>query len=885
MYTIKPTRKAELSKEIENSQNDLQTQIQPLNRTDVFSSIVLFALILLLSGFATAQADSTNEQSTQGKVNENSTVSLGIPLGSYPGRGLDLPVSLSYSSTVWNIKHKAIARHYDIPGFSSYFKQSVTEAIYAERSASGWKSSLDLPKIEIPDETYNTFGGQPYGPAAIAGCGNRNRIARIYVHMPGGSTHELRMNDLPYSSGTASGTFYAVDDSRLRFDGGVSDTGTLYLPDGTRYILGHPTSSIIDRNGNTQTYNEDTGLWTDTLGRLIANPLQATPQEGDFPYPVYGINGSTLNYTLKWKKLENALTPVGGVMPNLRWLADHYLPNPDNPITDSRSGNFPQPQSSQYQSLFVSTPQPDDGSNSFTLPTIVIGRGQLQGYRFNPVVLAEVVLPNGTSYKFGYNVYGEMDKVTYPTNAYEKYEYADTTLGYDDFDQPYIQAQRKSTSRKLSINGTGNDILTWTYINRISFQTGGGVIKIIAPDNTRTEIYKHSEGAFERVSSPFGLKYSLYGTVIRKDFYANSAADGTGGQLLRRTLTDYTASSSSFTQSATCSGQTYIQNFSAYRIPRPIKTTNIVFEGNSTPLAQTTTYEYDTTNEMTTGVDQKVVRTYQYVVADDLANILPGILAISSYSTYDEGEVYRGKHILGIKTRLETRDSTDINIVSRSEMVYDEPNYSPLNSERALPTSSRVWDSTKGLVTNQNAYLTTYAKFDNWGNRIEATDAKGNVTITEYDAAHHVFPIRLGPAGEQARPRDIASRHQPAFDAGMVDVDLDAAEASMLERPRAQRRVAREIGKRRAEMRVVRIVQPPRVVRAVVEIDIVEDDLQLGCRLSNQCQSAGADDADIVESQRSGGQRSNESSPQARPETPPRRTRRGHWPRRPSTCA
>ena len=58
-------------------------------------------------------------------------------------------------------------------------------------------------------------------------------------------------------------------------------------------------------------------------------------------------------------------------------------------------------------------------------------------------------------------------------------------------------------------------------------------------------------------------------------------------------------------------------------------------------------------------------------------------------------------------------------------MRYDESGYSP-GVGRALPTSSRVWDSTKGAVTDPNAYLMTRAKFDIYGNRIEATDAKGN---------------------------------------------------------------------------------------------------------------------------------------------------------------
>jgi hypothetical protein len=42
---------------------------------------------------------------------------------------------------------------------------------------------------------------------------------------------------------------------------------------------------------------------------------------------------------------------------------------------------------------------------------------------FNPVVLAEVVLPNGRSYQLKYNRFGEIDKIIYPTGGYERFLY------------------------------------------------------------------------------------------------------------------------------------------------------------------------------------------------------------------------------------------------------------------------------------------------------------------------------------------------------------------------------------------------------------------------------------------------------------------------------
>src|SRR6266849_6709362 len=60
-----------------------------------------------------------------------------IPLGQYPGRGgTSLPITLYYSSKLWNIKYMNTIQCTDDPG-------SLYRAEYAHTSASGWTSSLD----------------------------------------------------------------------------------------------------------------------------------------------------------------------------------------------------------------------------------------------------------------------------------------------------------------------------------------------------------------------------------------------------------------------------------------------------------------------------------------------------------------------------------------------------------------------------------------------------------------------------------------------------------------------------------------------------------------------------------------------------------------------
>ena len=71
-----------------------------LHRTSDFRKLLFIGLIcsLLVLGLATAsfgQADQSNLQFTEGQVNDSGTLSLSVPLRSYKGRGLDLPIALS----------------------------------------------------------------------------------------------------------------------------------------------------------------------------------------------------------------------------------------------------------------------------------------------------------------------------------------------------------------------------------------------------------------------------------------------------------------------------------------------------------------------------------------------------------------------------------------------------------------------------------------------------------------------------------------------------------------------------------------------------------------------------------------------------------------------
>jgi hypothetical protein len=150
---------------------------------------------------------------SQGETGTN-TMSLQVPLGSYPGRGVSLPINLNYSSKDSRLGY--LRRIYYVYGGSN----TLAEAIYSEYATAGWTTSLDVPVIEWPKYTdCYWYTGKPYALGSVYPY--TFRVAQVFVHMPDGSTHTLRRADQVYQdtgSVDMTGTYYAVDGSRMRYD-------------------------------------------------------------------------------------------------------------------------------------------------------------------------------------------------------------------------------------------------------------------------------------------------------------------------------------------------------------------------------------------------------------------------------------------------------------------------------------------------------------------------------------------------------------------------------------------------------------------------------------------------------------------------------------------
>lgn len=702
----------------------------------------------------------------------NHTMSLQVPLAAYPGRGLSVPVTLQYSSQgLWRVGFLNSIQ------LSGNVRRSVAEAIYAEHSTAGWTTSLDAPKIEWPRlNDLFWYNGTAYAQGTVSG--KTFRIARLLVHMPDGSTHEMRKADAVYAdNGTIdmAGSFYAVDSSRMRYDSTGQSSGTLYLPNGTRYILSSSTVRCIDRNGNTLTFNVANRQWSDTLGRQLSMPWPVNPGEGDYTYSLPGFD---IPYTLKFRSLASVLSPDAQ---SLKPMADYFLYFPDELPSGS---NFPQAQGTA--ALFSSGYSDESEPPSPSTYTYVVGRDQRQGNVFNPTVLAEIELPNHQSYKFSYNNYGELDKVIYPTGGYSRYEYA-TVPAIGVFAVPYIQGIRGMISQWISPNGTGgSDEAQWQYSKSTSPMT------TTAPDGTRTEVYLFYPSSF--FTNNFGYEDARQGLPYDERVYASPAQ---GGVMLRRTITDFAETTATFNKPKV-QGISNPGTYTAHRNPRAVKTVSLILDTQGSALAKTVTYEYASNGfEFSTGLDQTASSETQFALVDQttaqtgaITAIQAGATAARSETTYLNSSSYRARNILGLPTSVILKGvvSGILQIVSRSESFYDEATYSVLTYSDLIGDAGYVDPSTtaRGNVTTMRSYLDlstviaqglecpagvcvqSHAQFDQAGNLCNMWNVRGTQSQASYSATYkHAFATQTTtaiPDSSGAHGSSVAFTSSQTFD-------------------------------------------------------------------------------------------------------------------------
>jgi RHS repeat-associated protein len=692
-------------------------------RHSLLSLLALLAVAVLLTSSVFAQDKRYTENKADQSLKSDARVdpstlgmSLEIPLGGAPGRaGTSVSSAVRYSSKLWRLKYAG--------GWQGNVLYNVwTKPTFSENAMAGWTSSLDVPRIEYTGQNQKFDDlGAPISDDPQAQYYWYCFISRIHLHLPDGSSHELRKSDTPQCLDPSAaypdftGTFYSTDGAGMRFD---NDTGVLYLPDGGRYffgtgqvvqrynneyISGRWATQYIDRNGNTVNYSFTSV--TDTLGRSQGNPLATNPAAGNQTYNVPGVGGQTVSYTLVWANLTDVRS------------------NPSDPLRYTSNQKCISP--NNYQDV---SPSLFPFSN---LPTRVCAATDV----FDPVVLQEVQLPNGQKYQFKYNVFGEVDKIIYPTGGYERFLYGQVQPIDVDSSYPYDQANRGVLERWVSPSGDGSEESTqhWVYTATYS-QSTGWMYKstVLAPNGTRSEQMQVPVGG----DSFYGFGTALAGLAYEESTFVNST-----NQMLRRSLTGWAIE--------VPSGSTVGRN------PHVVKSINLILDtgGNALAAASTTQYDADL-NPISTN-------SYDYASIDSttaqtgaIGSIALGTLVRTAETTYLVNDTaisstirqtYRDRQLLGLPSSSRVKNAAGT-IMAQSEVKYDETGFAPLTCGaihgwtdpgavvRGMPTTMRSWLNPGGT------WLETHAQYDQCGSPRMSWDARDptrtNPTQIEYSSTY-----------------------------------------------------------------------------------------------------------------------------------------------------
>ncbi len=746
--------KSELITKESNKEIKRKNTIKGFRRIALRFSISLI-LILVISSFEVFSQEDGNTADRAlkggGRVNPSTlAMEIDIPLGSYPGRGINVPISLSYSSKVWRME--SLEQTSISVGGSPCF--TVSHPRYSEKSASGWTTSLETPTIEYTGWTdFYSQEGFPFLERTCEWVETQQAgppIRRITLTMPSGETHELRMDASGDTQGTGNrnGYYYAADGSNIiYYENSSTNTYKLMMPDGSFYEfenLSSPSTvsqrkaeKFIDRNGNFTSYNLTTKVWTDTLNRSLSAPFGTSAPTAPEIIP-YQLPGMTGEYKFHWKKLEDGLTNPSD---QLKYPGDVY---------DSGTFGVVHTQRPAADTLF---------HTNLMYENRVMNSIQL----FNPVVLTKIELPTGQSYEFSYDVFGQINKIKYPTGGEETFTYQEVlplTPAVQDWMDVSSQTNRGVQNRKL-YKSASSAPYEWTY-STAYVAPQGYKISIVSPADILTETFLHRGDPCQNCTTgDYGFSDILIGRAYETRVF-DALGTGNVRKLVSRNMTHWTKTSYP------------IGNGSADWHPRVTHSESYIYDpdGNGDHVKSTVKYEYEDVSTIDKPLLRKKTLEYAFEAGSGSSlndplpepgenpdgNPLPvptptptnllrtteAIYLINDTSVTNR-QNYKDRNMIGLVTASVVKDGAGT-IVSRSEMKYDESGYSPTDYVRGNPTTSRVWDSTKGVSTNSAAYIQTRAKFDTYGNQYESIDAKGNSTTTTFDSTHNAFPVQVTSA-------------------------------------------------------------------------------------------------------------------------------------------
>jgi RHS repeat-associated protein len=718
-----------------------------------------------------------------------------IPLAMHTGRaGTDFPTTLRYCSKVWKVEFYKLTEE----GGTLYFD---SDARFAYDSESGWNGLLterSAPYVTYSDDEYFA-DGDVYDESWVPECGYSGPrgswqppdrcetfilnptvyMPRLTVHLPNGTSYQLRRGDsyVPDGQSVEPGVFVSVDGSQTKYVVEYVNnklTNILYLPDGSQYrdlvrwyFNPESPTRYRDRNGNFLELISDSA-WSDTLNRVHQSFWD--PQSGgyDRTLRVPGFRESLQTYVLRYRPLYDPATGQSILT---------VPPDPTDPMHGLQHIEFIDGFGTVFKRISGADPE-----------------HYLASGLFDPVVLHQIVLPNGQSYTFTYNNWGEIDKVVHPGGGYERFRYDKVhALGY--IPPPNDEFNRGVVERWVSAKGDGSDETHWTYSTSVEEPSASErylTSTELNPDGTRSERKFRGEESMEW--GWFGFKDCRVGTLVEERTYSAT------GQILQRKLNNWIMTGSVDPRPDYGNGPS--------RDPRLDRSLQILFDPQThTAKASATRYTYSP------DLNPIQVRYFNYtsLTETQALNYSIDVLADGSLlrredTTYvvDQpgGQSYRDYHFITLPATQQIRNQYGT-VRAATEFLYDEralltypgvllPGWQEpeAGSIRGNLTTLRRWldfDGTAFQVYPSGSWISTQSHYDQCGNVRKQTDANGNETQTFCDDSFSdglnrnafAYPTRIltpapDPTGVHGSAAGLTTRSTFDFSSGRVTETVDA---------------------------------------------------------------------------------------------------------------
>jgi RHS repeat-associated protein len=698
-------------------------------------SIMVSALLLLL--FLSTHSSGQTTQTTTDKMTP-SGITPGAPAGSYPLTGLEsvnlFNGNLDFHLPLLALEGRGSAVRNMMLSLNTK-KWRVRES-HTQTSDTYTPTTVNWGSVEVGYLAGKLQGRQSGWSSRT--CTNPKQTRYYYTNTkltfvaPDGTEYDLRdqltdgqpvvANQCGGIQGASRGTLFKTSDgSGVTFisDSTIYDktsiptgqagswnlivSGYLLLRDGTRYRIDSGNVSWIrDRNGNL-VYSQ-----TDAINRQIT---MTTLPDGSDQITYKGYQGALRTIIITHTSLGSAL----------------------------RAGYSLQTQAQLFPELL----------GGYNLGT------------YNPTIVSAVILPDGRSYQFRYNSYGELARVVLPTGGAIEYDMtagSGVVQGSGSYGLEY-QIYRRVVERRTYVDGT-------TLESRTTYSANGGTTGVSHYNSAGTLLALESHSYYgDPAASLFApVEGGFYSDWHEGKEYSTSyyATDGT---TVLKTVTN------TWEQRASVSwypSQYYNAGNEPANDPRIIQTVTTLVDTNQ---VSKTTYSYDQYNNQTDG--------YEY----DYGAGVAGALIRHTHTDYVNTNPVNGTDYTATGVYLRSLPSQtsvfDAGGVERSRTSFEYDNYAadgnhwPLTDRANIsghdsgfttgyPTRGNLTATTHYLLTNGivTGSVTAYSQFDIAGNLTKAIDARGYATTIDYDDR---FGAPDGDARSNMPPSELAGLSSFAF--------------------------------------------------------------------------------------------------------------------------